>query len=135
MLRSWLCLIPVILLMGCARKVESPRPWHDDPVLVDRLLRTALEAGHMSEVGLSAYTVSVWEAGAERFVSVVRERPDGSSSTTLLRYETGIGLKPSGEPFREEPGLTRCRIGAQDFTRVYSATGFKTGRSPMVPLP
>lgn len=134
MLRSGLCLT-LLLLPACTRKVQAPRPWHEDPVLVDRVLHTALEAGHMSEASLSAYTVSVWEAGNEHFISIVRERPDGATSTTLLRYDPGIGLKPSGEPFKEEPGLTLCRIGGRDFTRVYSATGFKTSRSPLVPLP
>lgn len=134
MSRSWICLI-LLLLPACARKPEAPRPWHEDPLLVDRVLRTALEAGHMSESGLNAFALSVWEHGNERYLAVVRERPDGSASTVLLRYEPGVGLKPSGEPFKEEAGLTRVPIGGREFTRVYSATAFKTSRSPLVPLP
>lgn len=120
---------------SCRPRVVESKAWHQDPVLVDRVLRVALEAGHMAEASLSAFTVSVWVSGPDSLVELTRDFPDGRSVKQVFRYEVGKGLLPSGESLQGSPDSQRARLAGREFERVYSATGFKTQRSPQVPMP
>lgn len=127
------------LLLGftfsCRPKPVETKAWHQDPVLVDRVLRLALEAGHMSEASLSAFTVSLWVSGPDTLVEVTRDYPDGRSLKQVFRYEAGKGLSFTGESLQGSADSQRAQVAGRAFDRVYSATGFKTQRSPLVPMP
>lgn len=136
-MHPWILLLSLMLCvgLGCRPKPLETKAWHQDPVLVDRVLRLALEAGHMSEGSLSAFTVSVWVSGPDSLVEVTRDFPDGRNVKLVFRYEPGKGLQSSGESLQSSPDSNRAQLAGRAFERVYSATGFKTQRNPLVPMP